>query len=117
MAERVSPASRSEIALHVVQAASYLEAAQMLSRRGFACDVSSLVRITTATAEASTRLRDAALEAVCVCPLLPMARLPASGSASASMVDACARGARTAVVRRPRDAMALQPHGVSHGCW
>src|SRR4029450_7802865 len=56
IAERVSPASRSEIALHMVQAASYLEAAQMLSRRGFACDVSSLVRITTATAEASTRL-------------------------------------------------------------
>src|SRR6266446_4880120 len=54
IADRVSPASRSEIALHVVQAASYLEAAQMLSRRGFACDVSSLVRITTATAEAST---------------------------------------------------------------
>ena len=42
IADRVSPASRSEIALHGVQAASYLEAAQMLSRRGFACDVSSL---------------------------------------------------------------------------
>ena len=69
IAERVSPASRSEIALHVVQAASYLEAAQMLSRRGFACDVSSLVRITTATAEASTRLRDAALEAALRLPV------------------------------------------------
>jgi len=71
IAERVSPASRSEIALHVVQAASYLEAAQMLSRRGFACDVSSLVRITTATAEASTRLRDAALEAALRLPVAP----------------------------------------------
>jgi len=71
IAERVSPASRSEIALHVVQAASYLEAAQMLSRRGFACDVSSLVRITTATAEASTRLRDAALEAALRLPVTP----------------------------------------------
>jgi hypothetical protein len=71
IAERVSPASRSEIALHVVQAASYLEAAQMLSRRGFACDVSSLVRITTATAEASTRLRDAALEAALRLPVPP----------------------------------------------
>ena len=71
IADRVSPASRSEIALHVVQAASYLEAAQMLSRRGFACDVSSLVRITTATAEASTRLRDAALEAALRLPVAP----------------------------------------------
>src|SRR5262245_48171172 len=62
IAERVSPASRSEIALHMVQAASYLEAAHMLSRRGLTCDVSSIVRITTATAEASPRLRDAALE-------------------------------------------------------
>jgi hypothetical protein len=69
--DRVSPATRSEIALHVVQAASYLEAAQMLSRRGFACDVSSLVRITTATAEASTRLRDAALEAALRLPVAP----------------------------------------------
>jgi hypothetical protein len=71
IADRVSPASRSEIALHMVQAASYLEAAQMLSRRGFACDVSSLVRITTATAEASTRLRDAALEAALRLPVAP----------------------------------------------
>ena len=71
IADRVSPASRSEIALHVVQAASYLEAAQMLSRRGFACDVSSLVRITTATAAASTRLRDVALEAALRLPIAP----------------------------------------------
>src|SRR4030095_13142399 len=62
IADRVSPASRSEIALHMVQAASYLEAAHMLGRRGLTCDVSSLMRISTATAEASTRLRDAALE-------------------------------------------------------
>ena len=71
IADRVSPASRMEIALHVVQAASYLEAAQMLSRRGLTCDVSSLVRITTATAEASTRLRDAALEAALRLPVPP----------------------------------------------
>ena len=69
IAERVSPASRSEIALHMVQAASYLEAAHMLSRRGLICDVSSLVRITMATAEASTRLRDAALEAALRLPV------------------------------------------------
>ena len=71
IAERVSPASRSEIALHMVQAASYLEAAHMLSRRGLTCDVSSLVRITTATAAASTRLRDAALEAALPLPVAP----------------------------------------------
>jgi hypothetical protein len=69
IADRVSPASRSEIALHMVQAASYLEAAHMLSRRGLTCDVSSLVRITTATAEASTRLRDAALAAALRLPV------------------------------------------------
>jgi hypothetical protein len=69
IADRVSPASRSEIALHMVQAASSLEAAHMLSRRGLTCDVSSLVRITTATAEASTRLRDAALEAALRLPV------------------------------------------------
>src|SRR5215510_12224348 len=69
IADRVSPASRAEIALHMVQAASYLEAAQMLSRRGLPCDVSSLVRITTATAEASTRLREAALEAALRLPV------------------------------------------------
>src|SRR5205814_626815 len=42
IADRVSPATRSEVALHVVQAASYREAAEMLARRGLACDVSSL---------------------------------------------------------------------------
>jgi hypothetical protein len=67
----VSPATRSEIALHVVQAASYREAAAMLARRGLTCDVSSLVRITTATADASTRLRDAALEATLRLPVAP----------------------------------------------
>src|SRR5438128_5372222 len=71
IADRVSPATRSEIALHVVQAASYREAAAMLARRGLACDVSSLVRISTATAEASTRLRDAALAAALSLPVSP----------------------------------------------
>ena len=69
IADRVSPATRSEIALHVVQAASYREAAAMLARRGLSCDVSSLVRISTATAEASTRLRDAALAAALRVPV------------------------------------------------
>src|SRR5262249_49326098 len=43
----------------------------MLSRRGLTCDVSSLVRITMATAEASTHLRDAALEAALRLPVSP----------------------------------------------
>src|SRR3989442_8633430 len=68
IADRVSPATRSEIALHVVQAASYREAAEMHARRGLACDVSSLVRISTATAETSSRPRDAAVAAA---PSLP----------------------------------------------
>lgn len=71
IADRVSPATRSEIALHMVQAASYREAAQMLSRRGLVCDVSHLVRISTATAETSSRLRDTALAAALSLPILP----------------------------------------------
>ena len=69
IAGRVSPATRSEIALHVVQAASYREAAAMLARRGLTCDVSCLVRISTATAETSSRLRDAALAAALRLPV------------------------------------------------
>src|SRR5438105_7443758 len=69
IADPVSPATRAEVALHVVQAASYREAAAMLARRGLACDVSSLVRISTATAEASIRLRDAALAAALRVPV------------------------------------------------
>jgi hypothetical protein len=71
IADRVSPASRMEIALHVVQAASDLAAAELRSRRGLPWAVSSLVRSTTATAEASTRLRAAALEATLRRPVSP----------------------------------------------
>src|SRR5437879_10878699 len=60
IADRVSPATCSAIALHVVQAARSREAAAMLARRGLSGAVSSLVRISTATAEARPRLRDAA---------------------------------------------------------
>jgi hypothetical protein len=94
IAARVSPASRSEIALHMVQAASYLEAAQMLSRRGLTCDVSSLVRITTATAEASTRLRDAALEAALRLPV------PSDGPLAGQRVRVSLDGGRVRT-RRP----------------
>jgi hypothetical protein len=69
IADRVSPATRAEIALHVVQAASYREAAAMLARRGLSCDVSSLVRISTGLASASICLRDVALEAALHVPV------------------------------------------------
>jgi hypothetical protein len=96
IADRVSPASRMEIALHVVQAASYLEAAEMLSRRGLTCDVSSLVRITTATAEASTRLRDAALEAALRLPV------PSDGPLAGKRVRVSLDGGRVRTRRTRR---------------
>jgi hypothetical protein len=94
IADRVSPATRSEIALHVVQAASYCEAAQMLARRGLSCDVSSLVRISTATAEASTRLRDAAIEAALRLPV------PADGPLAGKRVRVSLDGGRVRTRRR-----------------
>src|SRR6516162_2484824 len=96
IAARVSPASRSEIALHMVQAASYLEAAHMLSRRGLTCDVSSLVRITTATAEASTRLREAAVEAALRLPV------PSDGPLAGQRVRVSLDGGRVRTRRPPR---------------
>ena len=96
IADRVSPATRMEIALHLVQAASYLEAAQMLSRRGLPCDVSSLVRITTATAEASTRLRDAALEAALRLPV------PSDGPLAGKRVRVSLDGGRVRTRRTHR---------------
>src|SRR5262245_12535455 len=96
IADRVSPASRSEIALHVLQAASYLEAAHMLSRRGLTCDVSSLVRITTATAEASTRLREAALEAALRLPI------PSGGPLAGKRVRVSLDGGRVRTRRTHR---------------
>jgi hypothetical protein len=94
IAERVSPATRGEIALHVVQAASYCEAAQMLARRGLSCDVSSLVRISTATAEASTRLRDAALAVALRLPV------PADGPLAGKRVRVSLDGGRVRTRRR-----------------
>jgi hypothetical protein len=94
IAERVSPATRGEIALHVVQAASYCEAAQMLARRGLSCDISSLVRISTATAEASTCLRDAALEAALRLPV------PADGPLAGKRVRVSLDGGRVRTRRR-----------------
>src|SRR2546425_4460243 len=94
--DHVSPATRSEVALHVVQAASYREAAAMLARRGLSCDVSSLVRISTATAEASTRLRDAALAAALSLPVAP------NGPLAGKRVRVSLDGGRVRTRRRHR---------------
>ena len=96
IADRVSPATRSEIALHVVQAASYREAAAMLARRGLACDVSHLVRISTATAETSRRLRDAALAAALSLPV------PLHGPLAGQRVRVSLDGGRVRTRRRRR---------------
>src|SRR2546423_6648998 len=96
IADRVSPATRSEIALHVVQAASYCEAAAMLARRGLACDVSSLVRISTATAGASTCLRDAALAAALRVPV------PSAGPLAGKRVRVSLDGGRVRIRRTHR---------------
>lgn len=69
ISDRATAATRSEIALHVVQTASYSEAARMLERRGLNCDVSSLVRVTTSVANKSIELRDAALQAALKLPV------------------------------------------------
>src|SRR6266566_6706096 len=96
IADRVSPATRSEIALHVVQAASYREAAAMLARRGLACDVSRLVRISTATAETSSHLRDAALAAALRLPVAP------TGPLAGKRVRVSLDGGRVRTRRRHR---------------
>src|SRR2546422_1033746 len=96
IADRVSPATRSEIALHVVQAASYREAAAMLARRGLTCDVSHLVRISTATAETSSRLRDTALAAALSLPV------PPNGPLAGQRVRVSLDGGRVRTRRRRR---------------
>jgi hypothetical protein len=96
IADRVSPATRSEIALHVVQAASYREAAAMLARRGLACDVSCLVRLSTVTADTSGRLRDAALAAALSLPVAP------NGPLAGKRVRVSLDGGRVRTRRRHR---------------
>jgi hypothetical protein len=61
--ERVSPATRSEIALYTVQAATYQEAVDMLARQGIQCRGATVGRIALSTAQTDVSLRDAALQA------------------------------------------------------
>lgn len=93
--DRATPATRSELALHLVQTASYREAAQMLERRGLKVDVSTLVRVTSAVAEQSLRLRDAALEAARAVPI------PADGPLARKRVRLSLDGGRVRT-REPR---------------
>src|SRR6266581_3130654 len=89
-------------------AASYREAAAMLARRGLACDVSSLVRISTATAEASIRLRDAALEAALRVPV------PRDGPLAGKRVRVSLDGGRVRLRRTHRGRKTAQGrHGFS----
>jgi hypothetical protein len=68
----------------------------MLARRGLACDVSSLVRISTATAEESTRLRDAALAAALRVPV------PSDGPLAGKRVRVSLDGGRVRLRRTHR---------------
>jgi len=65
----VSPASKSEIALYTIQAASYVEAVQLLKRRGLEVDVSTLSRLSLITAQADISLREASLAAALKIPI------------------------------------------------
>jgi len=106
IADRVSPATRSEIALHVVQAASSREAAAMLARRG----LTSTCRICTyqhghrrdQQPSAGYRARSGPQS-----PVPPMVPWQVSGSASASMVA----GAHPPQAPRPQTAKGR--HGFS----
>src|SRR3989442_3747283 len=68
----------------------------MLARRGLSCDVSSLVRISTATADASTRLRDAALAAALRVPV------PRDGPLAGKRVRVSLDGGRVRIRRTHR---------------
>ena len=97
LADRVSPATRAEGARHVVQAASYGEAAALLARRGLSGDVSSLVRSSTVLASASIRLRDAALAAARHVPV------PCDGPLAGKRGRVSRDGGRGRLRRTPRE--------------
>jgi hypothetical protein len=80
----------------------------MLARRGLTCDVSSLVCISTATAEASTRLRDAALAAALRVPV------PSDGPLAGKRVRVSLDGGRVRLRRTHRGRMTAKGrHGFS----
>ena len=71
IADRVSPATRSQMALYTVQAGSYQEAVQLLAEQGLAVDVTRLKRVARSTARADIELRDGALAQARRTPVAP----------------------------------------------
>ena len=69
IADRVTPATREEIALYTVQASSYNEAVEILARKGISIGSSALQRIACATAADDISLRDAALSSAMNIPV------------------------------------------------
>lgn len=62
IADRASPATRSQIALYTVQAGSYQEAVVLLAEHGFQVDPTTLRRVAQSTARTDIVLREAALD-------------------------------------------------------
>jgi len=96
IAARVRPATRAEIARPVGPAASYRAAAARLARRGLACDVSCLGRLSTARAATRSRLRAAARAAARRLPGAPHG--PGAGQRGRGSLD----GGRVRTQRRRR---------------
>lgn len=71
IADRVSPATRSQLALYTVQAGSYQEAAQLLAEQGLPVDIAALKRVARSTARADIELRDQALAEARDAPVPP----------------------------------------------
>jgi hypothetical protein len=71
IANRVSPATRSEMALYTVQAGSYQEAVVLLAEQGLQVDSTTLRRVAQSTAQADIALRDAALDQARRMPVAP----------------------------------------------
>lgn len=61
IADRCTPATRSEIALHTVVCCSYEEARQQLARRGLQLDITTIRTIAVSVGSQAMALRDAAL--------------------------------------------------------
>jgi len=69
--DRVSPATRAQLALYTVQAGSYQEAVVLLAERGLAVDPETLLRVAQSTAQADIALRAAALQQARQMPVAP----------------------------------------------
>lgn len=94
--DRVSPATRSEMALYTVQAGSYQEAVALLAELGLHVDPTTLRRVAQSTAQADIALRDAALNQARSLPV------PADGPLAGLRVRVSVDGGRVRTrVERP----------------